>query len=191
MSGTRKKMVLSIDQKLSLFNDAKLMTAAAICSKHGIRKSKFYETEASEMNMKAFVNKETGNSGSGIAKTMKQNSYPKLDEALFIWMRQMREKNITITGPMLKEKAVLLIPRLYTNQAGEFTACTCFIWRFCKRHNLSAISVLGEIISADKISAESFCLSFRNRIREFNLHQIFNCDETDLWYKLTPRTTLK
>ena len=64
MSGTRKKIVLSIDQKLAVCNDAKLMTAAAICSKYGIGKSTFYEIKASEMKLKAFVNKEPGNSGS-------------------------------------------------------------------------------------------------------------------------------
>ena len=44
----------------------------------------------------------------------------------------MRKKNITKTGPTHRKKAVLLFPRLYANQAAEFTPGTGFIWRFCK-----------------------------------------------------------
>ena len=38
------------------------------------------------------------------AKTLKSASYDELDRALYIWFRQMREKNIPISGPILMEK---------------------------------------------------------------------------------------
>ena len=43
------------------------------------------------------------------AKTMEIGEYQKLDEALYICFRQQREKAMPVTGPILTEKARLLI----------------------------------------------------------------------------------
>ena len=36
---------------------------------------------------------------------MKSGSFDKLDEALYIWLKQQRERGSPITGPILMEKA--------------------------------------------------------------------------------------
>ena len=38
----------------------------------------------------------------------KLGSYDKLDQALYIWFRQQREKNIPVSGALLQEKAKIL-----------------------------------------------------------------------------------
>ena len=49
------------------------------------------------------------NMGMKKAKTMKISEYQMLDEALYIWFRQQRENSVPVTGPILTEKAKLLI----------------------------------------------------------------------------------
>ena len=42
-------------------------------------------------------------------------AYPRLHEALFVWMKAI-EKEVTITSAILKAKAADLFPRLYPNE---------------------------------------------------------------------------
>ena len=47
---------------------------------------------------------------------MKLGEYQMLNEALYVWFRQQREKAIPITGLILMEKAKLLFPQLYPEE---------------------------------------------------------------------------
>ena len=46
-------------------------------------------------------------------KIMKVGEYEKLDQALYAWFRQEREKNTPITGAIIAEKPNVLFPLLY------------------------------------------------------------------------------
>ena len=62
------------------------------------------------------------------AKTMKIEDQ-KLDEALYIWFRQQREKGVPITGLKLMEKLSFCSPcMLYLNSDKVFTASTGFLF---------------------------------------------------------------
>ena len=115
---------------------------------------------------------------------MKISEYQKLDEALYIWFRQQREKGMPITGP-------LLIPMLYPNSDKVFTASTGFLWCFCERHGLKELSIQGEKLSADVVSATTFVHEFSSILEGYSLEQIFNCDETGLYYRLLPKKLLQ
>ena len=45
-------------------------------------------------------------------KTMKVGDYEELDAALYLWFRQQRERNVSVSGVFLQEKARLLYERL-------------------------------------------------------------------------------
>ena len=38
------------------------------------------------------------------AKSMKSSDHEELNQALYIWFRQLREKNVQISGPILRKK---------------------------------------------------------------------------------------
>ena len=67
------------------------------------------------------------------ANAMKIGEYQELDEALYIWFGQQREKEMPVTWPILTEKAKLLFPQLYPDLEKAFTAITGFLWHFCKK----------------------------------------------------------
>ena len=77
-------------------------------------------------------------------KIMKIGEYEKLDQALYAWFRQEREKNTPITGAIIAEKPKVLFPLLYPEASKPFKASQGFLWRFCKRHGVREISVQGE-----------------------------------------------
>jgi len=86
-------------------------------------------------------------------KSMKIGTFDKLDQALYIWFRQQREKDVAVSGSLLQEKAKILYSQLYPNSTTSFSASSEFKWQFCKRHNLRSITVQGEQRSADIIGA--------------------------------------
>ena len=83
------------------------------------------------------------------SKDKKIGNYQKLDEALYIWFRQQREKAMLVTGPILTERARLLFPQLYPDVDKPFTASTGILWRFRKRHGLKELKNQGEKDSTD------------------------------------------
>ena len=75
----------------------------------------------------------------------------------------------------------------------DFTASDGWLWRFSKRHGIRQLLLQGEKLSADKPAADNFIVTFQEFIEEnhYTLHQVFNCDETGLYYfKLMPDKTL-
>ena len=73
-----------------------------------------------------------------------------------------------------------------------FTASDGWLWRFGQRHGIRQLTLQGEKLSADWLAAENFIASFEDIIEngQYTLNQIFNCDETVLYYKLLPRKSL-
>ncbi len=77
-------------------------------------------------------------------------------------------------------------------ESKEFVASGGWLWRFSRRHGIRQLFVQGEKLSSDQPSATSFVSSFQMFIEENNytLNQIFNCEETGLYYKMLPERTL-
>jgi len=102
--------------------------------------------------------------------------------------------NSNCIGPVLKAKAVQLHAKLCEarGESTDFVASEGWLWRFSKRHGIRQLLVQGEKLSSDQPSATSFASSFQMFIEEnhYTLNQIFNCDETGLYYKMLPEKTL-
>lgn len=60
--------------------------------------------------------------------------FPKLEECLFAWFKQCRNKNISVSGPIPKEKAEEFAKSLETH---NFKASNGWLENFKKRHDLA------------------------------------------------------
>lgn len=101
----------------------------------------------------------------------------------------MRNKGIPISGPMLQEKA-----NGFASRFGilDFNCSASWISRFKVRHNIVAGKIVGESSSVDQNSTTNWLISvWPNLRRQFSDDEIFNADETGLFYKLRPDKTLK
>ena len=95
-----------------------------------------------------------------------------------------------ITGAMLCEKAVWFSEKM-NGEDTKFTASSGWQWQFCERHGIRSLSVQDEKLSANDEAAEDFHSTFQSFVQNENLsHQIFNCDETGLFFRLLPTRTL-
>ena len=123
-------------------------------------------------------------------KVMKLADNEELDRALYIWFKQKRMEGVPVSGPMLCEKAIQLNSQL--GGKSTFAASEGWKWKFCRRHGIRNLSVHGEKLSSDVNAADEFVSSFSTFVKgeKFSMHQIFNCDETGLYYRLLPDKTL-
>ena len=73
-----------------------------------------------------------------------------------------------------------------------FTASSGWLWRFCECHNIQQFSLQGEKLSADKLDAKLVIPEFQAFIRDsgYSLDQIFNCNDTSLYYKFLLQKSL-
>ena len=188
----RKKIVLTVENKLEIIDLLRKGTSYTVISeKYGIGRSTITDIKNNEAKLKSFKEKMTEMGVKEVTtKLMKIGAFEKLDEALYIWFRQQREKDVPISGSLLTEKVKVLHGQLHLDSSMVFCASTGFKWRFCKRHNLRSISIQGEQGSADILSACEFQHNFSEVMSEYSTEQVFNCDETGLQYRLLPQKTL-
>ena len=121
---------------------------------------------------------------------MKKAKDSKLDDALYLWFAQKRSQGIPISGPILMAKALELNEMM--NQDQQFKASTGWLKNFQARHGIRQLAIQGETMSASKESVEGFKSILLEVIEEegLTLSQIYNCDETGLFWKALPRKTL-
>ncbi|XP_039627277.1 jerky protein homolog-like [Polypterus senegalus] len=116
------------------------------------------------------------------------SSYEKLDEALFLWFTQERQKGIPITGPLIQEKA-LQLNKLMDGDV-SFTASCGFLDRWKKRHGIRQLTITGEKLSADNKAAVEYLEEFKCIISSYSPQQVYNADETGLNFKALPTKSL-
>lgn len=137
-----------------------------------------------------FVKNCDSSAGPSKRKTMKSSTYKELDAALNQWFCQKRADGVIVTGPMCIEKAKFFFGAL--GLEGNFNASSGWFTRFKQRHGIRELSVQGERLSADNTAAKAFQREFLEFINEENLTpvQIYNADETGLYWKCLPTRTL-
>ncbi|XP_062500428.1 jerky protein homolog-like [Corticium candelabrum] len=92
-----------------------------------------------------------------------------------------------VLGPLLQEKAQQLFPSLYPNDdPSSFKASSGWLDKFCSRHGIRQIALQGESLSADSAAIAPFVRELESRLKTggYSSDQVFNADETGLWWRL-------
>lgn len=187
----RKRVVITIEQKLEAIRRLdKGDLLKNVASDLGVGVSTISEWKKQREKIEKWSSVLTSPQPS--RKTMKTGEYQKVDDALYLWFTQNRERGIPISGPILKQKAVNLSEELPVIEAPDFTASDGWLHRWKKRHGIRELKVCGEKLSADKSAALKFGEHFNELMKQYGLNpeQIYNCDETGLNYKMLPAKSL-
>lgn len=111
-----------------------------------------------------------------------------VEKALLMWFKTYRNSSVLITASLLQQKANEI-----TKLVGKQFKCTeSWIFQFRMRYN----SVLGKITGKTNSINPEVCDDWLGKVwphfREGDQeHEIYNMDETELFYKLMPYKTLK
>lgn len=112
---------------------------------------------------------------------------PDVDECVLKWFKQARDKNIPLSGLLVRAKAEEFASNL---EKSDFKASTGWLDGFKDRNDISFKTVCGESASVDIQAANAWKTSLLQMIEDRNAKDIFNVDETGLFYKCTPDKTL-
>ena len=123
------------------------------------------------------------------AKKVKVTRYEELDRLLLLWFTEYHSKNLPISGPMLQEQANIIASSL---RIPNFVCSSSWVTRVRKRNSIVAGTVSGK---SNAVNMQIVCNWLETQwpiIREgYEDQDIFNADETALFYKCLPNKTLK
>ena len=121
-----------------------------------------------------------------------------MEQSLTVWIEDMTQKRLPFDGNIIKQKALKIFN--YLKETGQsttdednhqFVASKGWFEKFKKRHALHNLKIQGETASADADAANKYPEQFIKIIEEHGYlpDQIFNADETGLWWKKMPSRT--
>lgn len=184
MSAKRKRVVITIEQKLEAVkrveNGELLRTVAADL---GVGISSVSVWVKSKSKLEEYCAKMPNR------KSMKPSEYEQVNEALFLWFSQAREKGMPISGPILMEKAKLLA-EMMGDSYKDFGASSGWLDRWKARYGVRKLNLCGKKMSADQDAVDVFKTEFEDLIQGYTKDQIFNADETGLNFKMLPNKSL-
>ncbi|KAI6648126.1 Tigger transposable element-derived protein 6-like [Oopsacas minuta] len=139
--------------------------------KHGIS----HGTLAGFLKDRVMIETSIASASNHDSKSTKLSRYPEIDTALLEWFRCLKSTapDDSVTGPFLLEQSM------------------CIAEKLKKHHDITSRQISGESQSADHAGAGNWISTQLKLIREeFEDKDIFNADETGLFWKMTPDRTL-
>ncbi|CAF4869938.1 unnamed protein product [Pieris macdunnoughi] len=121
-----------------------------------------------------------------------------MEKLLYTWIQDQNQRQVPLSLAIIQNKALSIINTLQ-NKRGEnnseetkcFSASRGWYIRFKTRYSLHKIRVQEEAASADHVAAQSFSGILKEIIESgyYSHKQIFNVDETGLFWKKMPSRT--
>lgn len=122
-------------------------------------------------------------------KTLKTGEFPQVEDSLYAWFLQERNRHTPISGEILKEKARYFYRKIMKKD--DFQASEGWLYKFKRRFGIRLLGITGEKLSSDVAAVEPFKEQFQKVIQEMGLtpDQVYNADESGLFWRLLPKKT--
>jgi len=195
--GEKKKRMMSMEVKRE------------IIEKHerGVRVSdlaKQYERTTSTictiLKQKDAIKSVTHAKGVTVISNRRTNTHEEMERLLLLWVKEKQLAGDTITEAIICEKARMIYGDLSKEAPGSssdvpsaevFKGSRGWFKNFKKRTGIHSVGRHGEAASSDVKAAEEYIKTFDALIAKegYIPQQVFNCDETGLFWKKMPRRT--
>ena len=117
----------------------------------------------------------------------KPSKYPAVAQALALWIDQVVDGNCSLSGHTVIQKAATFAQRLGIQ---NFRGSNGWFDRFKKRYGVRNYLRHGEANSAPLEDLQQHRTDLQKLLATWNLEDVYNCDETALFWKLEPSRTL-
>ena len=183
----RPRVELPLLKKIELIKQAETLPKPSLKTlgeRFGIGK-----TTVSDILKRKLVYKEEYERNSSGAKyrVVSTSKYGDLNELVWKWFCQARTKNIPISGPIVQEKAMQFAEEL---QLSDFKGSNGWLDKWKGHYNIKSFKVSGESASVDVEVVANYQERLPTIIGECDPSNIFNCDETGLYFRALPDKTL-
>jgi hypothetical protein len=134
-----------------------------------------------------YLDKYKENAGDHVKRKFRLTDNEQTKEAVWRWFKVARSKNFTISGPLLHASALS-----FANRFGNptFEASSGWLEAFRKRHQIVFKAISGEAAAVDTSVVSKWKERLPDLLRGFEPKNIFNCDETALFFRTLPNKSL-
>lgn len=149
------------------------------------------QSTISESLSATFAHLDTQSSVRPEHKRQRISLWPDLEAALFEWQQRMMHKNATVTGDILREMASIFwkkMPQYSDEEPPKFSSG--WLTGFKNRHGIKQYSKHGEVGDVDVAAVEEELKELRKEVDVYDSENIYNMDESALYWKMTPEGTL-
>ncbi|UYV67207.1 TIGD4 [Cordylochernes scorpioides] len=134
------------------------------------------------------IHQQALHAGESSRKRARGSTYADVDEALLQWFKQARSAALPVNGPLLSEKAKTLALEFGLK---DFTGSGGWIERWEARHGIKLRNICGESADVNRETMTNWLTDVMpNIISNYACKDIFNADETGLFWRLLPDKTL-
>lgn len=120
-------------------------------------------------------------------KRQRRCEHPHLEHCLLQWFNHCRLKNVPVGGPLLREKAKFCAQKLGIR---DFVASSGWLDKFKKRHSIKFHKICSESAGVDQVISSEWKQKLMENISSYHPKNVFNADETGLFYKCVPDRAL-
>ena len=195
-SHVKKRVRLSLADKLDIVNKlTRGVQAPSIMKEYGccartVRSIKRRRLQIMEHSRASFTSLNT--------KTMRSSRFPFIEKNLMDFMTIARAARMPVTDSVLRMKALMLRDVCLQNRnlneqtkimLQHFTASEGWVAGFVKRNALRSVSLHGEGGSVNVVEVCSQIFELHKELASYSLENMYNVDETSLFFKLFPEKT--
>jgi predicted DNA-binding protein YlxM (UPF0122 family) len=130
------------------------------------------------------------NENSNKKRNLRDDFNQQLDQKVYEWFVAQRSKNIPISGPLLQERARQIRQELGGPNGDDFKASNGWLEKFRKRHGIQYRTICGESAAVDLTTVNEWKKRLSTIIDKYDPNDIYNADETGLFYKALPNRSL-
>lgn len=180
----RARKTIALETKIKMIGEveAGLMTMTDIAKKYDINKQTLSNIVSCKDKIMTSVNTKSLKS-----PYISKSQYADLEEKLFTFFCKLRDQKLPVSGPILKAKAANLALKM---GYPEFLCSGGWLDNFRKRYNITLQKVCGEEEKVDDKSVSEWHTINDPIISSYSLKDRFNMDETGLFFKALPESTL-
>lgn len=185
MAAKRKRNALDLVQKFSIITEIESgRKQSAVAVTYSIAKTTVNTIWADREKIKrAYETSPTNN-----RKRLRTATYEDVEEAVLKWFQTARSQNVPINGQLMREKALTFANKLNHE---SFQCSGGWLDRFKARHGVVFRTICGEAAAVDdSVVATWLEKSLPQVIAAYEPRDIFNADETGVFYRLLPDKTL-
>ena len=119
---------------------------------------------------------------------LRSPQFPLFDKAMQIWISQAIAAGLPLSDTILQQKGLEFAQKL--NIENEIKCANGWVYKFKQRNGLQKIKYSGEANSAPLESLSEERLKLQRLLSGYNKEDIYNADETGLFFRMEPNQTL-
>ncbi|XP_071052906.1 tigger transposable element-derived protein 1-like [Onthophagus taurus] len=173
------------------------MTVAEVARKNSVNKSSIRTIGQNKEKIRKSIESSVRESSKFVTYSRK-GPIEKVENALALWIEDQTQKRVAVSSVIIRDKATKLHDNFLKNESSSsnselkpFVASKRWFDKFKNWHSLHSLKLMGESASADHEAAKLYPDRLMRIIEDgcYLPQQVFNADETGLFWKKMPSRT--